>query len=275
MAKQNGQLFDNPKEKKEKPKSKDPNIVIIESFTTEETYYEVNIKEETCSCPAFSHHPNKRCKHLKKVLEGKTPAKKKNMWTKNGYNIYDVTSALIKCVRRGYEERALFWAFEMQETNDWYLWRRLLALSAEDIGLGNPMAVVVVTSCHDAYYKVQDKGTGQLFLTEAVLYMCRSPKNRLIDYACMTMNEKRKRGKKIPIPDWAYDNHTLKGKNMGRGLDYFLTESSKEYPVEEVPSIIKVNSKEEKEITKKLEVSSKEDLKIYKELAEKTQTTNY
>ena len=30
-----------------------------------------------------------------------------------------------------------------------------------------------------------------------------------------------------PIPDWAFDMHTRRGKSMGRGLDYFYSESCK------------------------------------------------
>jgi hypothetical protein len=33
-----------------------------------------------------------------------------------------------------------------------------------------------------------------------------------------------------PIPDWANDQHTLKGKAMGRGLDHFRSEGAKLVP---------------------------------------------
>jgi hypothetical protein len=32
------------------------------------------------------------------------------------------------------------------------------------------------------------------------------------------------------IPDWAYDQHTYKGRKMGRGLDHFRKEGAKLVP---------------------------------------------
>jgi hypothetical protein len=38
------------------------------------------------------------------------------------------------------------------------------------------------------------------------------------------------RASRRPIPDWANDQHTLKGKAMGRGLDHFRSEGAKLIP---------------------------------------------
>jgi hypothetical protein len=32
------------------------------------------------------------------------------------------------------------------------------------------------------------------------------------------------------VPDWAFDQHTQKGKRMGRGLDHFRSEGAKLVP---------------------------------------------
>ncbi len=59
--------------------------------------------------------------------------------TKGGYLLDEVVSALQKCIRRGREEEAMYWALEMAESGcGKYLWRRLMIIGAEDVGLADP-----------------------------------------------------------------------------------------------------------------------------------------
>ena len=39
------------------------------------------------------------------------------------------------------------------------------------------------------------------------------------------------------LPDWAFDQHTLKGKAMGRGLDHFRKEGAKPVPEPTEPDL--------------------------------------
>ena len=67
--------------------------------------------------------------------------------TKNGYHADEVISALQKCIRRGLEEKASMFAYELYLTSpelEEKMWSRLMTISVEDIGLGNPMACVIV-----------------------------------------------------------------------------------------------------------------------------------
>lgn len=54
------------------------------------------------------------------------------LYTKNGHSMYDMVSLLQKAIRRGDVEIAGYAANELRGRYNAYLWRRLLAISAED-----------------------------------------------------------------------------------------------------------------------------------------------
>ena len=68
-----------------------------------------------------------------------------------------IISALQKFIRRGKTEEAARAAYELylsgEELRD-YLWQRLLVISAEDVGLGQPAAPSVVLSLYRASQKL-------------------------------------------------------------------------------------------------------------------------
>lgn len=68
-----------------------------------------------------------------------------------------IISALQKFIRRGKTEEAARAAYELylsgEELRD-YLWQRLLVISAEDVGLGQPAAPSVVLSLYHASQKL-------------------------------------------------------------------------------------------------------------------------
>lgn len=160
--------------------------------------------------------------------------------TKKGYDFFEITSAMQKCIRRGLEDKALYFTYELYQSGyEKYVWKRLLIISIEDIGMANPGVNITVKNLHDTFwlliekYKV-GKDEALMCLTQAVMIMCRSTKSRLSDWTknwCIwrhdTLNEE--------IPDFALDVHTRRGKSKGRGLKYFHDESSKVDPYDEQP----------------------------------------
>ena len=153
------------------------------------------------------------------------------MTTRNGLAGDEVISALQKSIRRGKEKDACEFAYEMYITSPQFeekLWRRLLAISVEDIGMGNPIAALMInnlnmmrkefqynesdramffSSCHSLLMRIRERS----FL--------RSFKNIVIKSFAM--------GYVPEIPDIALDKHTTRGQEMGRGSEHFLHEASK------------------------------------------------
>jgi len=152
--------------------------------------------------------------------------------TINGYDFFECSSALQKCIRRGMEDDALFWMAELCLSNyHEYVWKRLRIISSEDIGLAEPhisSEIMALYELHKEQAKKKDEKhfPERLFIVHAVIMLCRANKSRLIDWQTVYIfgcHNKRFRS----IPDFAYDKHTKKGKKMGRGFGHFFDEGCK------------------------------------------------
>ena len=167
---------------------------------------------------------------MEKFINGK-PVKPPEMpQTSRGYDIYELASALQKDVRRGNEYQAMFWAVELESFNPTALWNRLRVIASEDIGIANPLAPLVIDVLEKEYddAKERENDSYRLFLTHAVLFLARSRKSRIVDDLLnVVYGEIQHEDKKLPIPDYALDMHTLRGKKMGRGLEHFFSEGTK------------------------------------------------
>jgi hypothetical protein len=151
--------------------------------------------------------------------------------TKNGYDKFQVVSALQKCIRRGVEYDAAYWAMELAHSGySTWLWDRLQIIACEDIGPANPGAISVVTACRDIWERTAKRiGDKSKFpegniLCHTILHLCRSAKSREADALSNVLTSKRlgrdpvtrqPDGRSIqllPIPQEAIDGHTQAGK---------------------------------------------------------------
>jgi len=65
----------------------------------------------------------------------------------------------------------------------------------------------------------------------AIRAMCRAPKSREGDHFQAAVGLRSQLESYTPdVPDWTCDQHTNRGKALGRGLDYFRAESTKLVP---------------------------------------------
>lgn len=143
-----------------------------------------------------------------------------DLYTAGGISLDEAASALQKSIRRGMELEALFFAQELESRFANFLWKRLLVIAHEDVGIANPTAVPFVRACYNDYRLFIDEFNEHngLALVNAVLYLCRSPKSRIADhlYSIIYMSPIT-----FDVPDFAFDKHTRRGKAMGRGMDHF------------------------------------------------------
>lgn len=153
--------------------------------------------------------------------------------TTGGYPVGEVTSSLQKSIRRGLEQEAMFWVLELVESGyAKYAWKRLTIIAAEDIGIADLQAVIVTYAAWAAtkdFSSSFSKAPGPRleFLGPVVLYLCRAPKCREGDDFCWYIMERRKRGWKLQVPDFALDDHTNRGRKMKRGRKFWFDEASK------------------------------------------------
>ena len=158
--------------------------------------------------------------------------------TRNGYAGDEVISALQKSIRRGLEEQACMFAYEMYISSpqlEEKLWRRLLTISVEDIGMGNPMAAIMVNNLYQMSKQFDyADGDKPMYFIHAIRYLCSSEKDRSSDLLNNICIKSFAMGKFPEIPDYALDKHTQRGQAMGRDSFHFLNEASKVYPQKEV-----------------------------------------
>jgi putative ATPase len=91
---------------------------------------------------------------------------------------YDTISAFIKSLRGSDPDAALYWMAKMLHAGEdpRFLFRRMLILCSEDIGLADPNAIVVVNSLAEAFERV-GMPEGNYFLSHACLYCATAPKS--------------------------------------------------------------------------------------------------
>lgn len=158
--------------------------------------------------------------------------------TRNGYAGDEVISALQKSIRRGLEEQACMFAYELYVSSpqlEEKLWRRLLTISVEDIGMGNPMAAIMVNNLYRMSREFDySDGDRPIYFIHAIRYMCQSEKDRSSDLLKNICIKSFAMGKFPEVPDYALDKHTQRGQAMGRDSFHFLNEASQVIPQKEV-----------------------------------------
>lgn len=153
--------------------------------------------------------------------------------TKNGYDFFQAASAFQKSIRRGDEKEAFFWAIELYESGyHKYLWKRMIIITSEDIGLAEPSFPAVIIALKESFdylSKLNDKHKPEkLPFVHCVIALCRARKSRFVDLGISVywrMHEDEVGTHEVP--DYAFDMHTREGRKRGRGLKHFYEEGAK------------------------------------------------
>jgi len=100
------------------------------------------------------------------------------LYDKDGDAHYDTVSAFIKSVRGSDPDAALYWLAKMIYAGEdpRFILRRLIILAGEDIGLADPMGIVVAASAVQAFDFI-GLPEGVYPIVEATLYLATAPKS--------------------------------------------------------------------------------------------------
>ena len=143
--------------------------------------------------------------------------------TPQGYDFFEAASAMQKEIRRGNEERAMYWALELGYRYPSYVWYRLCTIASEDIGPADNSIVLLISALRDNYILCAKKSARpgeRIILAHAIIALCRAPKSRVADDLCVVVSHQIESEKvKLEIPDYALDFHTKRGRQMGRKID--------------------------------------------------------
>jgi putative ATPase len=104
--------------------------------------------------------------------------KKAVLYDKDGDAHYDTISAFIKSVRGSDPDASLYWMAKMIQAGEdpKYIFRRMLILASEDIGLADPNALSQVVHASQAFDYV-GMPEGRFHLAQACLYLATAPKS--------------------------------------------------------------------------------------------------
>jgi putative ATPase len=100
------------------------------------------------------------------------------LYDRNGDSHYDTISAFIKSVRGSDPDAALYWLAKMLHAGEdpRFILRRLIVLAGEDIGLADPMGIVVASAAATAYEYI-GLPEGVYPIVEATLFLSTAPKS--------------------------------------------------------------------------------------------------
>ncbi len=150
--------------------------------------------------------------------------------TKHGYKADEIISALQKSIRRGKEEDAVFFAYEMLATSDELsqkFWQRMRVIAIEDIGLANPSLTSTISALYQTYCDLKGQADAMLAGMFATILLTRSDKSRYVDELYNNLRAKvETEDYTRDIPDYAVDKHTSQGKTLGRDELHFWKTAS-------------------------------------------------
>ncbi|MFZ4674371.1 MAG: AAA family ATPase [Nodosilinea sp.] len=154
------------------------------------------------------------------------------LYDKEGDAHFDTISAFIKSVRGSDPDAALYWLARMVYAGEdpRFIFRRLVILASEDIGLGDPHAVTVVTSCAAAFDRV-GMPEGRYPLAQATLYLATAPKsNSAMGFfdALAAVEHEREREVPNPLRDANRDK-----EGFGHGQGYLYPHAYRDHWVEQ------------------------------------------
>lgn len=101
----------------------------------------------------------------------------------------------------------------------------------EDIGPADPDAAGRVQSFKFAFEELRKRKSKEtnLAIAAAVVYLTRCDKSRLYDWAkCLMVDTHATQT--LPIPEYAVDMHTVRGRGQGKGIEDFFEDGSIVHP---------------------------------------------
>ena len=154
--------------------------------------------------------------------------KKAILYDKEGDYHFDVISAFIKSLRGSDPDAALYWLARMVAAGEEprFIFRRMLILACEDVGLADPSAISIVESAAAAYDRI-GLPEGRFLLTQAALYLATCPKSNssMGFFDALSDVEKENRAE---VPNHLKDP-SRDGNDLGHGKGYMYPHAYKDH----------------------------------------------
>ena len=163
-------------------------------------------------------------------------------YDKGGEEHFNLLSAYHKSLRGSDPQGALYWMARMIEGGEdpMTLFRRAIAMAAEDIGLADPNALVMAVAARDAFHMLGPP-EGYLPLAEMTIYLATAPKSNTAKVALGEALEAARNSPAAPVPLHIRNAPTPLMKQLGYGAGYrYAHDSPTAYtPQEYLPDELK------------------------------------
>jgi len=142
-------------------------------------------------------------------------------YDKSGEQHFDIISAFIKSIRGSDPNADVYWLARMIEGGEdpKFIARRLVILASEDIGLANPNALLLATSCFQAITLI-GWPESRIVLSETAIYLANSQKSNSAYQAINDAQALVKETGDLSVPLHIRNAPTKLMKDIGYGKDY-------------------------------------------------------
>ena len=151
---------------------------------------------------ALTTSPNEKGKVIITLKDAEESIQKKAL-SFDEQMYYDMLSAFCKSLRGSDANAALYYMQRLIKggCDPLLIFRRLIAHSAEDVGMADPQALVIATSAMVAFEKM-GLPEGLLPLSEAIIYVCEAEKSNSVVMAMDMAGEDAEKVKDDTVPPW-------------------------------------------------------------------------
>ncbi len=159
--------------------------------------------------------------HIDLAVAEQSIQRKAVVYDGDGDAHYDTISAFIKSMRGSDADATLYWLAKMIHAGEdpRFISRRIMICAAEDVGLADPMALVLATAAHQAAEFV-GWPEARIPIAEAAIYIATAHKSNSsivgIDAALADV----KSGRTLAVPEHLRDAHSAGAERLGHGQGY-------------------------------------------------------
>ena len=159
--------------------------------------------------------------------------KKAIVYDGDGDAHYDTISAFIKAMRGSDPDAALYWLAKMIHAGEdpRFITRRIVICAAEDVGLADPMALVLANTAHQAAECI-GWPEARIPIAEATIYVATAQKSNSAYLAIDAALEDIRAGRTRAVPEHLRDTHYQGAQRLGHGEGY---QYSHDFPEHFVP----------------------------------------
>jgi putative ATPase len=189
------------------------------------------------------------------------------LYDRDGDYHFDTISAFIKSIRGSDPDAALYWLAKMVRAGEDpdFIFRRMIILASEDVGLADPYALQLVNACAEAFDRIGFP-EGSFPLAHACLYLATAPKSNTIMTFFDALAEVNREDAEVPnhLRDASRDS-----EGFGHGDGYIYPHAYREHWAAQqylptslrgkifyTPSVVGYEQKIREEVLKKREIQA-------------------